>query len=191
MEEQIAVRMLEPEADTETLAYAMELEAMLPEGDGPTVQELQADYLLEKMREEQAALRHLADFTERRVDMIRQHADIEGQKIQRRLDYLESKLRMCVPYDPDAFVSQYGKKSIKLPHGTIGYRSSKETVEIRDKDAALAFAKANGLDIKVTETVNKTPLLDYVKATGDVPDPDVCGFELVPGSDDFFVKAGA
>jgi hypothetical protein len=182
--------------EMQTAAYTAdpwesEVEAMLPEGDGPTVQELQADYLLEKMAEELAALLHLADFTERRVEMIRQHAEIEGQRIQRRLDYLESKLRMCVPYDPAQFEKQYGKKSLKLPHGTLGYRASKESVWITDKDKALSFARSHGLEIKFTESVNKTPLLDYVRTTGEVPDPEECGFELVPPSDDFFVKAGA
>lgn len=168
-----------------------EIEGRLPDGDGPTERELRADYLLETLAELQAELDHLDEFTARRIQMVQDHRDTEAARIQRRMDYLSDRVRACVPYDPAVFASEYGKKSIKLPHGSLGYRSSKESVAITDKEVALAFAKANGIEVKVTEAVNKTPLLDYVKATGEIPDPDVCGFELVPGSDDFFVKAGA
>lgn len=167
-----------------------EVESGLPNGDGPTDRELRADYLLETLAELQAELAHLDEFTARRIQMVQDHRDTEAARIQRRMDYLSDRVRACVPYDPAVFASEYGKKSIKLPHGTLGYRSSKETVQIADKEKALAFAKAHGLEIRVTEAVNKTPLLDYVRATGDIPDPDVCGFELVPGSDDFYVKVG-
>jgi hypothetical protein len=181
----------EREHDPEALAYAMDVEGAMPEGEGPTVLELQADYLLEKLAEESAAMAHLNDFTERRIQMIRDHAEIEGNKIRGRVEWLEARLRRCVPYDPAGFQEAYGKKSLRLPHGTLGYRSSKESVQIADKDKALEFARSHGIEIKVTESVNKTPLLDYVRTTGDMPDPEVCGFELVPPTDDFFVKAGA
>lgn len=166
------------------------IEQSLPEGDGPTDQELRADYLLEKLAELQAEMDHLDEFTARRSQMVQDHREGEAARIQRRMDYLNDRVRACVPYDPAVFQSTYGKKSIKLPHGTLGYRSSKETVEISDKDKVLGFAKAHGIEVKVSETVNKTPILEWVRTNGEVPDPEVCGFALVPGSDDFYVKVG-
>lgn len=186
-----AVVMDAPEsADHETNEYAAEMERHMPQGNEPTDQELRADYLLEKMAEEQEKLDHLNEFTERRIQMIRDHAEIEGLRIKRRMDWLESKVRMCVPYDAREFQSAYGKKSLKLPHGQLGYRSSKETVEIRDPAKALEFARANRIDIKVDEKVNKTPLHEWVKKSGEVPDLEECGFEIMPATDSFFVKVG-
>lgn len=179
------------EAHEQRDPWEFEVERDLPAGDGPTERELRADYLLETLAGLEAELAHLDDFTARRIQMVQDHRDAEAARIQRRIDYLGERVRGCVPYDADTFAREYGKKSIRLPHGTIGYRAARESVDIADGAKAVAWAKAHGVETRVVETVNKTPLLDYVKATGDVPDPDVCGFELVPGSDDFFVKAGA
>ncbi len=50
--------------------------------------------------------------------------------------------------------------------------------------AAVAFAKTHAMEIK--ESVNKTPLLEYFKATGEIPD----GTEYVSSEDKFFLQAG-
>lgn len=176
-------------ADEQEL-WQLEVEAGLPQVEGPSNAELQADYLLERLGELTEQLRRIDDFTKRRIQMIEDHGREEGGKIQRQIAWLEEKVRFCVGHDPVRFEKEYKKKSIKLPHGQVGYKSSRETVEIQNPDVALAFAKVHGLEIKVTEKVNKTPLLEWVRANGEVPDPEKCGFELVPPSDSFFVKVG-
>lgn len=167
-----------------------EVEARLPEGEGATVQELQADYLLEKLADEQAALDHLREFTDRRIQMIRDHAESERLKIMRRVEYLETRIRMCVPTDPEQFQRAYGKKSIRLPHGTLGYRSGREKVEVCDITRAVQWAKANGVEVIVSEQVHKPALADALKKTGEIPDPEECGFALVRAEDAFYVKVG-
>ena len=160
----------------------------MPKGDDLTAAELRADYLLEKQTEAEAQLAHLRDFTARRIAMIADHGAAEAAKIEGRIGYLSSKLRVLVPMDAEKFTATYGKKSLNLPHGKLGFRAVQPTVEIHDAGKALAFAKANGLDVTVKESVGKKPLIQYVKTSGALPDEMEAGFEWVDGYDAFFAK---
>jgi len=170
--------------------WASWIEANMPQGEDQTAGELRADYLLEQIAEAEAAMAHLNDFTERRIAMIRDHGTAESQKIQNRIDWLASRVRQLVPMDAERFEATYGKKSLNLPNGKIGFRAVQPTVEIHDAAKALDFAKANGLDVTVKESVGKKPLIQYVKDTGTLPDEMEAGFEWVDGYDSFFCKAG-
>ena len=77
-------------------------------------------------------------------------------------------------------------KSIKLPHGTVGKRTVPGGPRVLDVDAVLAWAKEHGIPgiVKVTESVNKTAVAEYVKSTGDLPD----GVEIVESREAFDVK---
>lgn len=169
-------------------AFVEEVAAGLPAGDDLTAAELRVDYLLEKIAEERTRLDHLEEFTRRRMDMILEHKSMEAGKIERRLAWLESRVREHMPFDAASFRKHYGAKSHRLPHGQIGYRASRASVEITDPAKALAFAKARGLEIKVSESVNKTPLLESVMRDGEEPNPETDGFRFVPPQDEFFVN---
>lgn len=168
--------------------WALWIDEHMPQGDDLTAAELRADYLLEKVNEAEAEVARLDDFTARRVALIREHADVERGKLERRIGWLASKVRGLVPMTADEFKATYGKKSLNLPHGKLGFRAVRATVEIHDPVKALAFAKANGLDVSVTEKVGKKPLIAYVTETGDVPGEDA-GIEWVDGYDAFYHKA--
>lgn len=172
--------------DPETAAFEGEVVAGLPDGDDLTGAELRVDYLLEKLAAEHERIIGVEAFTKRRVEMVLAHKATELAKLAKRVEWLESKIREHMPLDSVGFKKQYGAKSHRLPHGQIGYRSSRATVDIVDPVRALEFAKARGLEISVTERVNKTPLLDYVRETGDYPDD--AGFTVVEPSDEFFVS---
>lgn len=170
------------------MEFADELaRAGLPDGDTRTERELRLDYLLEKIRAERQEIQQVEAFTERRVKMIRDHCERETAKHRRRIAWLEDQARKCVPLDAERFQKEYGKKSVNLPHGKVGYRHKSETVEIEDTSKALEWVKENGIDFSVSERVTKTPVLDWIREHGEVPPPE-SGIELVEGYDDFYVS---
>lgn len=181
----VAEGQIEDEAPSpEMLKWWAEVVADLPAGDSLTDSELRVDYLLEKVLEEEKRLAHVREFTQRRIDMVVEHGDREMHKIANRIRHLHSRIAAHLPPSAAGFKDLYGKKSVSLPHGEIGFRSSGESMVIRDDAAALAFAKANGIPVKVKEEVQKKPLTDYFRSTGEVPE----GCEVVPGKDALFIR---
>lgn len=77
-------------------------------------------------------------------------------------------------------------KSIKLPHGTIGKRTVPGGPRVTDDAAVMAWAKEQGIPglIKVTESVSRTAVREYVTSTGDIPD----GVEVVESREAFDVR---
>jgi hypothetical protein len=174
--------------DREVTDFALEVEAGLPTGEDLTAAECRADYLLEKLAAETERLGRLKEFSERRIRMIREHQEAEGRRLAGRIRWLQDQIRANLPATAVDFRAIYGAKSASLPHGRVGFRASRATVEITDPAKALAFAKARGLAVKVVESVGKTPLIDYVKRTGEEPDPETDGVQLVPAHEEFFVS---
>ncbi len=75
------------------------------------------------------------------------------------------------------------KKSINLLTGKTGYRTVKGTLQINDEEAAMAWAEQNCPEaVKVTKRLVKTPLMDYLKDTGELPD----GCELTDDVEKFY-----
>lgn len=99
------------------------------------------------------------------------------------------------------------KKSLNFLTGTAGYRMGQETIRFTDEEKAgiwainyLTFEQFVGVvrSVKRTEAVerfiksyhdyaaigslNKTPFMDYIKETGEIPD----GVELVDAVDNFY-----
>lgn len=181
-----------PRPTTEDLADDMEFadelaRAGLPEGDTRTEREVRADYLLERIRDERAEIEHIEEVADRRIQMIEKWEADETAKHRRRIAWLESQVRNCVPLDARRFQEEYDAKSVKLAHGRVGYRRKNETVEIEDRDKALEWVKENGIEFSVSERVTKTPILDWIREHGEVPPPE-SGIELVEGYDDFYVS---
>lgn len=173
--------------DTELAAFAHEVEAELPDGDGLVgLAEARADYLLERIARERARQDRIHGAAALRVKMIRDNEADECGKVERRIAYLESQVRVQLPGDAGRFKAVYGKKSVSLPHGQIGFKQHRATVEIVDPAKALAFAQAHGLEIRVTQSVNKTPLIEHVMRNSEDPNPETDGFEFVPARDEFF-----
>lgn len=176
------------EPTMEETEFAQAIEAALPEGEGFTDNQLRVDYLLEKIAEEHAKASAVAEFTTRRMQMVRDHGEREIGQHHRNVRYLESKIRAAVPSTGRGMQEVFGKKSLTLPHGTVGYRASSETIVVEDPAKALAWAKAEGLEITVKESVGKTPLHAYIQRTGLIPELEECGFRLEPGGERWYVK---
>lgn len=99
----------------------------------------------------------------------------------RSVEYMESLLRPFVTEELK------GKKSrhVTFPAGEAGFRKSPDRLDITDEAVALMWAKANCPEaVKVTETVQKTPLKKRIESTGEMPD----GVKLVPGEERFYIK---
>lgn len=178
------------EADADEAAFLESIGADMPEGEELSAVDARIDYLLEKIGDRQHQIEHVSDVASRRIAMVQEWLDGEKAKLEREIEWLGSQVRAQVPPTPDALQEVYGtkKKSISLPHGSVGFRASRDTVAIEDKDAALEYAKANVPDaVRVSERVVKTPLIEHAKVTG-VAKGD--GWRFVPGEDSFFVKAG-
>lgn len=164
------------EEDREREAFIRSLDTF-PVSDDATTTDVVLDHYLEQLREREAEIARNREVAERRKAMIDQWLSDALAGHEREAKWLRQQI--------EAFARDYDfgrRKSRSLPHGTIGYRARPDTLEIVDPAAALAFAKAYGLETK--ETVNKTPLLQYFKAGGVVPD----GCEYVEGAETFYVR---
>lgn len=164
------------------------VEADLPEGGDFTANALRVDVLLEKiagLRDEESKV---AEFTTRRMQMVQAHGERELRKVQGRIRWLEGVVRRLVPSTGHGMQQAFGKKSLALPHGSVGYRASPESIVVTDSTRALQWAKERGLEVTVRESVGKTALHAYVKETGDEPDPKECGFSLEPAGERFYLK---
>ena len=178
----------QPGSDYETSAYVGEVSAGLPQGDDLTSAELRCDYLLEKLAEEHGRLGHLCEFSDRRVQMVREHQAIEGGKIEKKVAWLHSQIRAHTPGDGERFKQLYGKKSLSLPHGTIGFRATPPAVEILDMEQAVAWATGAGVEVteKVTRSVPKRAVVEWVKENGELPATDA--IRWIDSPETFFVK---
>lgn len=137
------------------------------------------DRLLSKLAESEAEIAGNDQLAQVRIADIEAWRRQQNRSAESRAQWIRQQVAaIAASYD-------FGKqKSRTLPGGTFGFRSSRETLEILDQAAAVAFAEAHGLEIK--KSVNKTPLVSHFTATGEIPD----GCEYVPGADVFYIKAG-
>lgn len=174
-------------AGFEDVEYARSIDGELPKGEGEVEDRLRMDWLLEKVAEEEAEITRVADFTNRRMEMVRKHGEAEMVRRQNRIVWLKSVIKMHLPSTGSHMEKVYGKKSLPLPHGTVGFRTNRESIVIEDAAKALRWAKANGLQVATKESVSKTPLHNYVHETGEVPPASECGWRIEPAGEAFFV----
>ena len=78
-----------------------------------------------------------------------------------------------------------GKKTLRLPDGTLGFRHKRAVIQIQDEDRVLDWCRDHLPEaVKVSESVLKTPLNEHLKETGELPP----GCDLDNGGDEFYVK---
>lgn len=142
------------------------------------------DSALERLTKCREELAHIADVAARRTLMISNWAGDESHAIAKTALYWDGRVRALFPG-----MDLRGKKSKKLPHGTVGTSQKGGGIEIVDQEKADAWAKKNNVEMKATpDIVQKKPIAAYLKGTGDVPDVDKCGWRVVPVHDEFYVK---
>lgn len=177
--------------DPEMDAFREEVGARIPQGDALGQAEARIDYLLERCATERERIARVNATANARIAMIQDHAEEEAKRYEKRVAYVEALIHAHIPGDSSRFVQLYGKKSLSLPNGTVGFRSSPATVQIHDMDEAVQWATRVGVHVteKTIRTVPKKAIMDWVKnGTGELPDTGA--IELLDGSETFYVKAG-
>jgi len=156
--------------------------------EAPTLAEVDSrlDWLLERIAKRRKQVAENDAVAKARLLQIEDWRQGENLKLERSIEWFQSQLRQLVPIDAQAFEASYGQRTRRLPFGTFGYKKHPPKVEITDEERALAWAKANGCEIKVKETVSKTALRAELEA-GKVGD----GFELITSYDEFYIKTEA
>lgn len=142
------------------------------------------DALLEKRKQLNEQMKENDEARKARKRMIDRHYEGENAVLQRQIDRIDQEVQVVAPHTPEEFQERYGKKSKALPHGTIGFRRSSDTVAVVHEGLAVAFAESHHIEVK--KSVNITPLKEWAK-TNPI-DPEVCGFKLVRGRDEFYVR---
>lgn len=169
--------------------FVQEIESALPPASGVVGEaEARVDYLLERLSSEHARIERVRGAAKLRIEMIRANEAEELRKLEGRVAWLEQKIRDHVPGDGARFKAVYGKKSLSMAAGEVGFKQHPASIEITNPARALGYAKEHGLEIKVTESVNKTPLKEHVIRTGIEPDAETDGFAFIPARDEFFAS---
>lgn len=166
--------------------YQREIDGGLPEGEDRAAAMLRCDYLLEQIADQERRAEEIAQFTARKIQMVTDHSRGELDTIKRRIEWLHGRLRLHLPGNGEGMEREFGKKSVSLPHGSIGYRAKPATLQITDMAKAVAWARGAGVEVKVDviERVYVADLTAAYQRTGEVPE----GTEYVDSAENFFVK---
>jgi len=82
-------------------------------------------------------------------------------------------------------ISDSRRKSLKLPAGTVGFRTEPLHLEVQDETKLIAWCQHNLPDaIRVQTQVLKSLVNDHVEKTGECPD----GADIGGGGERFFVR---
>ena len=118
-----------------------------------------------------------------RQERIKEWAAAEMREAKREEEFFQRRFGPGL----EAWVTENlnGKKTLRLPDGTLGYRRKRMTLQIEDSEQLLDWCKRNLPEaVRVKEDVLKTPLNEHLKETGEVPP----GCEVDAGGDEFYVR---
>lgn len=115
--------------------------------------------------------------------LIRENMEAMARACERQAEALEWKFGGALQTFLQAQTEGGKKKSVRLPHGVVGYRTKPSGVCITDPAAALSWAQEN-LPAAVTLHLDKKALSDRLTATGEVLDFAA----LQPAEEVFYIK---
>jgi hypothetical protein len=145
----------------------------------PIALDMFIDWRLRRIAQERAEIARNTAVAQAEIARYQQWLEDANSSHHATIAWLESQLReVARVYD------FHGKKSRKLPHGTIGFRQQGGRTTILNMEAAIAFAREHAIPVKVTETVSTTAIKEYIESTGETL-PFV---EVEPKVDAFYVK---
>jgi len=155
-------------------AYRRDMEVVGSLDDFVVKDEPTADWVVAKVN---AAADEIARLNEQHATRV--------NAIKRRHEFLFWRFNDELKRYAAAQLEGQKRRSVVLPHGTIGFRRVKESLDIIDPDRALAAAKRDiPAAVKVVERLVKTPIYEHLKTTGELLD----GCELRAAEDRFYVK---
>lgn len=165
-------------------SFVREVESSLPAGEDRPAMMLRVDYLLQRIREEEARAEEIAQFTARRIAMVQEHGRTQLHTIERRVQWLKGRVMLHVPATGEGMQREFGKKSLALPHGKVGFRATPSTVKITDMPTVVAWAKKNGVPVDTAESVRVAHLKHHLAVNGEVAE----GAEYIDGSERSYVE---
>ena len=129
------------------------------------MKDIHVDQMLKKVAKLEREIEELetlkadsAEFYNRRIASIKAKIDVRAEAMQTYMIAMNDKL---------------GKKTIKVPSGTLRYVSRKKPIWC-DDDELINFSKENNIPVKINEKPDKISILEYIKNCGDYPN----GFEI-------------
>jgi Bacteriophage Mu Gam like protein len=119
---------------------------------------------------------------------VKAWAEIEQRRAQREEQFLLRRFGI----ELEAWARQQiarqhdDRRSVSLPAGSVGFRTEPTRLAIVDEQRLLVWCQTNlPSAIRVIESVPKTPLMDHITVTGEVPD----GAEIQGGGERFHITA--
>ena len=80
---------------------------------------------------------------------------------------------------------QHGRKSVKLPAGTVGFRTEPARLSVTDEPALLAWCKTNLREaIQTVQRVLRSSVREHIDSTGELP----AGTEITGKGEKFYIK---
>lgn len=147
--------------------------------------EARADYFLELVGEldaEDARDEHVARL---RIAHIEHWLTIQRGRREKRRVWLSEQLEALA-----AAIDFGRKKSRDLPHGVLGYRAKRATVEITDTALARTWAEQHcpaAVKERTSSSLTKTEIIELVKTSGIHLDPATTGMRFVDDRDEFYI----
>jgi phage host-nuclease inhibitor protein Gam len=120
------------------------------------------------------------------ADRIKRQADVLLAQVERRRAAIQWKYGPAFHAAVDERLEGSKKRSVDFATGRAGYRKSVLSLDVVDKEAAVAWATEH-CPLAVKFDVSRTELKKHLKATGERPD----GVEVNPAGEDRFYPATA
>ena len=115
--------------------------------------------------------------------LLRENMEAMARACERRAEHLEWKYGGALQHFLEGETEGSKRKSVRLPHGVLGYRTRPAGVCLTDPGAALAWAREN-LPAAVTESLDRKALAARLLDTGEA----LPFAALTPPEETFYIK---
>jgi hypothetical protein len=160
-------------------------EADLPVEETPVLTHKEANRLLGAVQGVRQQRARILEQAQEECDRINRRALEFTEAYDRQEAFLVSRFTPALTDFTREQIEGKKERSVKLLFGSLGFRKRPDTLEVTDEAAAVVWAREHVPDaVKVTTSLLKTPVKEYVQGTGEVPP----GCEYHKGEDEFYIK---
>lgn len=122
------------------------------------------------------------------ADRVKIWAELECRRAKREEEFLLRRFGAGLEEWARRQIAQQHdrRRSVSLPAGVIGFRTASNRLSINDEKRLLVWCRQHlPSALCIIESVTKTPLMDYLKASGECPP----GTQLLGGEERFHITA--